>query len=113
MTENTTANTYVEYDTNNSGGSWWLSDEDWKNLEKAGWEVSWKKKRWLGALATGAVRRGLSLEDAISEWESVTGQDPADEGCNCCGNPHNFTEYYSEDKHLNSMKIARNNTWSV
>ena len=23
----------IVYSSNNSGGSWWLSDEDWKNLE--------------------------------------------------------------------------------
>lgn len=34
----------VEYDSNNSGGSWWLSDEDWKALEDAGWTVMWGAK---------------------------------------------------------------------
>jgi len=29
------------YDSNNSGGSWWLKDEDWKALEEAGWTVHW------------------------------------------------------------------------
>lgn len=32
---------YVEYSSNNSGGDWWLSDEDWKALEAAGWKVAW------------------------------------------------------------------------
>lgn len=32
---------YVEYDSNNSGGHWWLKDEDWKALEAAGWIVAW------------------------------------------------------------------------
>jgi hypothetical protein len=32
---------YVEYDSNNSGGRWWLKDDDWKALEKAGWIVEW------------------------------------------------------------------------
>lgn len=32
---------YVEYDSNNSGGHWWLKDEDWHALEKAGWIVRW------------------------------------------------------------------------
>ncbi len=32
---------YIEYDSNNSGGSWWLDDDDWKALEKAGWKVEW------------------------------------------------------------------------
>lgn len=31
----------IEYSSNNSGGSWWLSDKDWKNLEEAGWKVQW------------------------------------------------------------------------
>lgn len=30
-----------EYDSNNSGGYWWLKDEDWKKLEEAGWTVMW------------------------------------------------------------------------
>lgn len=32
---------YVEYDSNNSGGDWWLTDDDWRALEKAGWKVAW------------------------------------------------------------------------
>lgn len=32
---------YVEYRSNNSGGKWWLSDQDWKALEDAGWKVEW------------------------------------------------------------------------
>lgn len=31
----------VEYSSNNSGGSWWLKDTDWKALEEAGWDVLW------------------------------------------------------------------------
>lgn len=31
----------VDYTSNNSGGGWWLNDEDWLALEKAGWDVSW------------------------------------------------------------------------
>lgn len=107
------ASTYVEYSSNNSGGNWWLADSDWKNLEKAGWEVDWKKESWLGALATSAIRRGLSLKEAVREWASVTGQDPADEGCNCCGQPHNFVEYDADGKYLRSVRINRNNSWSA
>lgn len=32
---------YIEYDSNNSGGYWWLEDKDWIALEKAGWYVLW------------------------------------------------------------------------
>ena len=94
----------IEYSSNNSGGSWWLSDDDWKNLEAAGWEVQWVKDdeykqkwysgsdRWLGALATSATREGLSMEEAISEWAGITGQYADKEGCPCCGQPHDFYE---------------------
>lgn len=90
----------VEYSSNNSGGSWWLSDDDWLALERAGWEVEWRRGtktadssgRWLGALATVAKRRGLTLDAAIQEWESVTGACATDGGCPCCGEPHYFHE---------------------
>jgi hypothetical protein len=94
----------LEYSSNNSGGSWWLTDENWKALEDAGWDVKWAANRtkssilsvdedgrWLGALATEASKEFDSADEGISEWESITGQRNADEGCNCCGPPHNFS----------------------
>ncbi len=101
----------LEYNSNNSGGSWWLDDEDWKALEKAGWNVKWVKDepdrilntgeddRWLGALAKKAtieLDSEADIEDAISEWESITGQSRNSLGCNCCGPPHEF-EYVDEN----------------
>ena len=94
----------IEYSSNNSGGGWWLSDENWEALEKAGWIVEWyatkedptgigyEDGRWLGALATVAKREGLSYDEAIEEWENVTGCNASDEGCSCCGPPHSFHE---------------------
>lgn len=92
----------VRYKSNNSGGSWWLKDDDWKALEAAGWQVEWSKDeewkdadgvRWLGALAAAAVSPDVeSVDVAIAEWERVTGQDAGAEGCNCCGSPHSFYE---------------------
>jgi hypothetical protein len=98
----------VEYSSNNSGGSWWLSDEDWKALEKAGWNVHWEKDnnpiggtdkdgRWLGALATGADIKvntydmSDAFKQAVESWRTATGQNPGAEGCNCCGSPHSFS----------------------
>ena len=99
----------VVYDSNNSGGDWWLSDGDWENLEKDGWNVRWEKDietkfipadkngRWLGPLATRASIDIETVEDqdraiqiAIKRWEKVTGQDHTEQGCNCCGEPHRF-----------------------
>lgn len=34
---------YVEYESNNSGGSWWMKDEDRLALEAAGWKVQWSR----------------------------------------------------------------------
>lgn len=125
---------YVEYDSNNSGGSWWLEDKDWKALEAAGWKVRWawldyvyedndyerdedgtpklsidtsdnalsvkEGERWLGTLARGAYRVGLPIRDAVDEWQKITGADPYDAGCSCCGQPHNFSEYDDNGKYV-------------
>jgi hypothetical protein len=32
---------YIEYNSNNSGGVWWLSDQNWIDLFEAGWKVAW------------------------------------------------------------------------
>lgn len=100
----------VEYSSNNSGGGWWLSDEDWQALEDAGWNVAWAKDdphqnkwsdgtgRWLGALATRASIETTSMTDAIRSWEAATGHRASALGCSCCGPPHSFSgdgEYYS------------------
>jgi hypothetical protein len=87
---------HVEYHSNNSGGSWWLDKQDWENLEKAGWEVEWDE--WLGAPARRATRTGLTEEEAVEEWERVTGQDSNAIGCTCCGQPHNFYSYEEEEE---------------
>ena len=131
----------VTYESNNSGGSWWLEDKDWGELEKAGWYVIWsgvyhchsdfslmehekyaiEKKgepcktdkdckghricdsmkeaedhRYLGALAKACEKEfeGENVKECVNnamiEFEKITGQDIADEGCNCCGAPHHF-----------------------
>jgi hypothetical protein len=109
----------LEYSSNNSGGSWWLDDKDWLALEKAGWTVDWvkdrndslfgssKNGRWLGALATRASKEFARADMGIQEWEQVVKQDPWEEGCNCCGNPHNFS--FIDDKgeyHYGSIKTT-------
>ena len=111
------------YNSNNSGGGWWLSEKDWLALEKAGWTVHWFKKddslfgfersvyeysnflkprsrenaiEWLGAFAASCAKEFDSKWEAIQEWESITGQNASDLGCNCCGTPHNFTFWRDE-----------------
>lgn len=108
----------IEYNSMNSGGQFWLEDKDWINLEKAGWKVKWNnydfvydngnhridddgypvmKKtsetpdRWLGCIAQYAFKIASSPSEAMKDFEKITGQDITDEGCNCCGAPHNFS----------------------
>ena len=117
------------YSSNNSGGSWWLKDEDWFALEGAGWSVDWydpeeeydypgatpgSKRypgdRFIGALASDAHKYVGSKEEAmeaVEEFETLTGQSANDEGCNCCGRPHYFSLYdeISCDHYDNWQKI--------
>lgn len=114
----------VIYNSNNSGGGWWVSEEGWKALEAAGWIVHWKTSNkfmedkdyrghdldtcldkiteytedasYLGAKARSAAIEVTTLEDAIASFESATGCCASDEGCNCCGPPHEF-EYRDMD----------------
>lgn len=106
----------LEYSSNNSGGSWWLSDDDWKALENAGWTVEWAKDsdrpyfradengRWLGALATRASVETDNVEHSVQEWERITGACASDEGCNCCGPPHSFS-YEDGEGHYHYMTV--------
>lgn len=99
----------VRYRSNNSGGSWWLSTSDWEALEVGGWNVHWtgadsditygnrplekvarNKDSFLGAEAQSAAGVFDSVDDAIESFESITGQNAASIGCNCCGPPHSF-----------------------
>lgn len=82
--------TDVVYASNNSGGTWWLTDEDWKALEEAGWKVHWEDERFLGTLAMSAAKENTTLREAIEEWESITNQSAYAVGCDCCGSPHSF-----------------------
>lgn len=99
----------VRYSTNNSGGSDWLRVKDWEALEKSGWrtygfgnfEYDSKGNEILDAEGypkfIGRKERRIygykkfdSIQEALEEFEKLTGQDVSDEGCNCCGAPHNF-----------------------
>ena len=112
----------VTYHSNNSGGYWWLEDEDWKKLEANGWVVDWVAnqpmdslrravrlnsdgdERWLGAMATSAfkiihARTANEAEiNAAEEFEFLLDQDPYANGCECCGMPHSFYVYLEENE---------------
>lgn len=116
----------VEYDSNNSGGSWWLSDEDWKALEEAGWDVDWVANdeyrqeyspggtRWLDALATRASKIVQAPSDdyaetlAITEFEYITKERADEQGCPCCGPPHCFYTSELETPNINWEELFKN-----
>lgn len=101
---------HVEYQHNNSGGFDWLTPTMWDDLVKAGWVVDNK----FGNRIYSVIRHGLSLHDAIVEWQKVTGLDPAAMGCNCCGRPHNFYEYDEENNLIACMNVNYGPaTWEV
>jgi hypothetical protein len=111
----------IQYDSNNSGGSWWLEDKDWFALQEAGWKIIWAWEdfvydnngertfdaegfsvteqkegkdstyRWLGCMAKYAFKNFDNIGDCLREFEKITGQNVCDEGCNCCGAPHSFS----------------------
>jgi hypothetical protein len=91
----------LRYSSNNSGGDWWLTDDDWRAMEAAGWKVDWyadspifapdENGRWLEALASKAEIQTDDPKKTIEEWAALVDEDPTDEGCNCCGQPHNFS----------------------
>ncbi len=81
------ADNVVDFSENNSGGSWWLGQDQYKALIEAGWEAG--RTSYDGSIR-GATRRGLSEEDAIAEWERITGADANARGCDCCGQPFSF-----------------------
>jgi len=116
MTDMTKKQVLVTYTSNNSGGDWWLHDDDWRFLEEAGWAVDWyaghkdgdspsmkpdKDGRWLGALATSASKKFSSIKKGVEDWESVVGMSSTELGCGCCGPPHGFSDdaynYYSPE----------------
>ena len=66
----------LTYSANNSGGNWWLNDDDWRNLEDAGWQVKWVRnqtsgERFLGALATEARKTFDTPEEAHAAYLAV------------------------------------------
>lgn len=101
----------VEYSTNNSGGSYWLDEKDWRGLQDAGWIVMdrdnavYEGGNYLAgsnglptvskpadlSQAHYAFKNFKGISEALEEFERITGQNVSDEGCNCCGAPHSFT----------------------
>ena len=95
----------VVFNENNSGGSWWLREEQYQKLFDAGWKPGrWRYgdegKGYGGAVkiivldavdAKLAERQAYDL--AITEWEHLTGENHNEVGCTCCGPPYQFYDW--------------------
>lgn len=92
------------YSSNNSGGSFWLKERDWKALEAAGWVlIERKSPLFLGQKYTEAYKM-IEYDEilkTIAEFFDVTGQNIFDFGCSCCGAPHSFR---AEDENEERIK---------
>lgn len=71
-------------------------------------------ERFLGALAQSAAKATNNPDEAIAEWERITGQNSTDEGCNCCGEPHSFTFIAADgSRRYSSVEVvATRRKWS-
>jgi len=78
----------IRYTANNSGGQQWLTRDNWNALEAAGWDVEWESSERVPA--RHASKEFETARDALLEFERVTGAKVSDEGCDCCGPPHQF-----------------------
>ena len=83
---------------NNSGGSYWLSQAQFDALVADGWKpdphpsgLSFKKDKDANLqLDVPVADEDAAITIAKIEFARVTGQDPNDIGCTCCGPPFSF-----------------------
>jgi len=73
----------VQFSENNSGGSWWLNEEQYQALRDGGWTVEDHR----------ATKEFNTLEEGVEEWERLTGEDSDTLGCECCGRPYQFYDW--------------------
>ena len=87
---------YIEFSENNSGGSFWLNEKHYSDLIAAGWVGEGiVTDRYEGRRLR---KEGVSRRVALAEFQAITGEDPAEEGCECCGPPYIFYEYDDNGK---------------
>jgi len=77
----------IRVEINNSGGDRWVSVESWKALREAGWFLMWPAED--GQFSRAEVYK-TSVEEAIDEFEQITGCNVTVSGCPCCGPPFTF-----------------------
>lgn len=101
----------VEYDENNSGGSWWLSKDNYNRLCEHGWQVTGNRNvsKYFDVPAdlTEFEAENYAEQLAILEWEMLLQTDAHAVGCHCCGRPHNFRASFSHQSIEEVQQEAR------
>ena len=90
----------ITYRSNNSGGYWWLKDEDWKKLEEAGWEVIWGGRYFcftrFSTFSPPLGKAGL-----------------CDKGKNCPGHrKYDSAEEVGEDRYIGALAVEASKEFS-
>ena len=119
------------FSENNSGGSWWLSRENYDALMEKGWkyepsEYDIKQNHDTQSFMNSQTdnvpygwRHGLtgefeSIREAVESFELATGKDFFDQGCNCCGAPFSISSRGDNDyEYLSGDSVAHtpNRPW--
>lgn len=115
-------------DENNSGGRWWLTQEDYVKLFEAGWVYERPEPRPEGPpfhmdydkpfLSSNkddtpyGYRKHTSfvadsMKDAVESFEKATGHDFFAEGCNCCGAPFSLSSDTEPHEYLSGDSVER------
>ena len=111
---------WYEFHENNSGGDWWLDANDIVALLKTGkWGLDMDSARGYLDIKRGRndeevllypfrkflVGQFNSYEEAVQSWESATGWNVNEAGCECCGNPFDI---YSGNAPTGEVKYLLN-----
>jgi hypothetical protein len=94
----------ITFSENNSGGCWWLKQEQYANLFKVWWKPG--RECYDGTvrgasriIVLDAIDEDVALAAAsklaIMEWEKATGENADEIGCTCCGPPYQFYDWDS------------------
>lgn len=95
----------VRLSLNNSGGKWWLKENDELGLKNAGWKVNIAHGVG-GRHVAHAFLIGADIETALKSFRQATHFTGRELGCNCCGVPFSFVQYSQEGKWLKSYSTS-------
>lgn len=87
---------YVGCSENNSGGRYWMSENDYAGLEMSGWTIDRSQRSFYKAFT--AASEAIAEDMGKASFNESTDQYADSEGCICCGRPFRFDSVESPDK---------------